>query len=126
MAVSINSLSSTGGYPGSALIFAAAGMVQRWRQQTRAACEASRSWRAAKAAEAKRAERNRLRPASRGRSIAHFQVLALESLTEAYAAAARGDLSMADNHQVEAAWFASKARELATFGLHRDAAGARA
>jgi hypothetical protein len=87
-------------------------MVQRWRQQTRAACKASRSWRATKAAAAKRAERDRLPPASRARSVAHFEALALASTAEAHAAEAQGDLVMAENHHAEAAWFSSKARNM--------------
>jgi hypothetical protein len=108
-----NNLPSEQLSPLAALLLAAAGMVQRWRQQTRAACQQCRTWRAMKKAEAKRAERDRLPPASRVRSVAHFQLLAMESTAEAHTRAAAGDLDMARTHHAEAAWFAGKARNLA-------------
>lgn len=96
--------------PLAGLILIAAGMSQRWRQQTRQTVQLVRSKRAQKLAEAKRAKRNQLPPASRSRSQAHYEMLSLENRALALAAEAEGDAVMAEAHAAEADWFAAKAK----------------
>jgi hypothetical protein len=95
------------------LILAAAGMSQRWRQQTRQTVQLVRSKRAQKLAQARRAKRDRLPPASRSRSQANFEMLSLESHALALTAEAAGDDVMAKAHAAEADWFAAKAKSQA-------------
>jgi hypothetical protein len=96
--------------PLAGLILVAAGMSQRWRQQTRQTVQLVRSKRAQKLAQAKRAKRDQLPPASRSRSQANFEMLSLESRALALTAEAAGDDVMAKAHAAEADWFAAKAK----------------
>lgn len=96
--------------PLAGLILIAAGMSQRWRQQIRQTVQLVRSKRAQRLAQAKRTKRNRLPPASRNRSQAHYEMLALENRALSLSAEAEGDAIMAEAHAAEAEWFAAKAK----------------
>ena len=106
----------------SFLAVAAAGMTQRWRQQTRSTIRLVRNARAQLLAEAarreaarRRQERDRQPHASAARSVAYLQMLAAESQALAYEALADGNPGTAAEHQAEAAWFAAEARQRAAF-----------
>jgi hypothetical protein len=105
--------------PLAGLILAAAGMAQRWRQQTRQSVNLARSKRAQKLAEAKRAERNRLPRGSRVRSAANFHAMALDHTALMHRADALGDVLQATEHQAMSDWFAGQSRRLAQFGFDR-------
>ncbi|MBC9177816.1 hypothetical protein [Pseudoroseomonas ludipueritiae] len=106
----------------SFLSLAAAGMTQRWRQQTRSTIRLVRSTRAQIMAEAARREAARRRQerekkpfASAARSHLYFLEMAAQNAALAWDARAAGDDIMSAQHQAEANWFAQEARQRATF-----------
>jgi hypothetical protein len=105
--------------PLAGLILAAAGMAQRWRQQTRQSVSLARSKRAQKLAEAKRAERNRLPRGSRVRSAANFQAQALDHFALALQAEGVGAAALAAEHHAMSTWFDGQAQRLSLFGFDR-------
>ena len=106
----------------SALILAAAGMTQRWRQQTVASCRLLRANRARLQAEASRREaasrrkqRDRLPHASAARGVATLQMMAAENAALAHDARATGRAEAAATHEIDAAWFQAEATRRAAF-----------
>jgi hypothetical protein len=106
----------------SFLAVAAAGMTQRWRQQTRSTIQLVRNARAQLLAEAARREAARRRQlrdrrplASASRGVAHLQMLAAENWALAYDAMANGHRDTAAERRAEAVWFTTEARNRAAF-----------